>query len=347
MHGPEISPRVKLKHLLSLTDDIGIMQHAKFSIPLRMEGYTTDDNARGLVLGTLLSLKKDSNIGKRLMKKCLSFILMMQRPNGRIRNLLGYDRSFLDLVGSDDCLGRTLWACGSVIERCVDEKLSEVAKEIFDKALPWIWKTNSPRAKALAIIGLCRYLRAYPGDQALSEGVHRLVSDLVRLYNSNASSSWEWFEPYLTYGNARIPEALVKSCLVDEDSEVKKTALSSMEFLSKVEGLDEVFSPVGNRGWYERGGDKAVYDQQPLEAFCEVSANLAAFQLTHEDKYRMRARNAWLWFSGRNIKRLPLCDPKTGGCFDGLTADGVNQNQGAESTLSYLLSTVLIRDILS
>ncbi len=344
MYGPKVNPRVELKHLLSLTDDIGIMQHAKFSIPLRMKGYTTDDNARGLVLGTLLSLKKGSTIGKRLMGKCLSYILMMQRPDGRIRNLLGYDRSFLDLVGSDDCLGRTLWACGCVLEEDVDEKLSKVAKEIFDKALPWIWKTKSPRAKALAILGLCGYLKAYTGDQALSEGVRRLVSDLVKLYNSNASSGWEWFEPYLTYGNARIPEALVESCIVDRDPEVENIALTSMEFLAKVEDLDDVFIPVGNRGWYERGGDKAIYDQQPIEAFCEVSANLTAYRLTHEEKYRLRARNAWLWFSGRNIKGVYLYEPETGACFDGLTAEGINQNQGSESTLSHLLSTVLIRD---
>ena len=272
--------------------------------------------------------------------------MLMQRPDGRIRNLLGYDLSFLDLAGSDDCLGRVLWACGRVVEEDVDESLSKVAKEIFDRALPWIWKTNSPRAKALAILGLCGYLRSYPDDQALNESIRRLVSDLVELYRLNTDGDWKWFEPYLTYGNARIPEALIEVCLMDSNSELEDIALSSMEFLSRVENLDEIFMPIGNRGWYERGGTKAAYDQQPLEAFCEVSANLTAFRLTGEDKYQLRARKAWLWFHGRNSKGLHLCEPETGACSDGLTAEGVNQNQGAESTLSYLLSSTLIRETL-
>ena len=201
-------PPIKLDYLESITDETGIVQHTKFATPNRREGYTTDDNARALIVCTRHNGLNGSSETAKLADVYLSFLYHMQMKDGRLHNLLSYDRRFLDDAGSDDSLGRALWASGSVINSNLDEEKKLLAKEIFDKALPHALNSGSPRAKAFAVLGLSQYHRTYPKDQALSRSIIDLIEQLLKIYKQESSADWRWFEPYVTYCNGRLPQAL-------------------------------------------------------------------------------------------------------------------------------------------
>jgi hypothetical protein len=331
-------PAVNLEYLRCLTDTTGVVQHSKFATPNRKEGYATDDNARALIFcAKHYDVFESSEIAK-LADVYLSFLYHMQRNDGRLHNFLGYDRRFLDEVGSDDCLGRTLWACGHVINSsfCKEKKL--VAKEIFDKAVSYSVTSIFPRTKAFAILGLCEYHHAYPNDQNVLRIIVELVEDLVSRYKANSSIDWSWFENVVTYCNGRIPQALFEACECVDDADFVNVALDSFNFLLKVQMKNGVFMPVGNNGWFKKGGKMAVYDQQSVEASCMSEAALVAFRVTGENDFKFLAKRIFEWYFGRNSKELLVYNPKIGGCYDGLTPKGLNLNQGAEATISYLLA---------
>jgi len=333
-----IKPPIKLDSLKALTDDTGILQHTKYSIPNRKEGYTTDDNARALIACIkFLQFHNDSDVSK-LATTYLSFLFHMQRPDGKFHNLLSYSRHFLDDVGSEDCMGRSLWACGYTILTNLPKGIETISKEIFDKGLRHASNFKSLRAKAFTILGLCYYYKAFPHDPNLSKNIVSLTEQLFDSYQQVSSSDWCWFEPYLTYVNARLSQALFLAYGIIGDERYLQIAKKSFDFLVKVQVIDEKIIPIGNKGWYKKGGKRALYDQQPIEASCMVEAALAAFRVTGDEKYQRIAHIAFGWFLGKNSQDVMVYNPKTGGCYDGITPEGVNLNQGAEATVSYLLA---------
>ena len=333
-----IKTPIKLDHLKTLTDDTGILQHTKYSIPNRKKGYTTDDNARALVAcAKFLQLHGDSDVSN-LANTYLSFLFHMQRPDGKFHNLLSYDRGFLDDVGSEDCMGRSLWACGYTVLASFSKGIRTTSKEIFDKGFRHSPTFKSPRAKAFTILGLCYYYEAFPNDRNLFKNIVSLSEQLLDSYQRASSSDWCWFEPYLTYVNARLSQALFRAYTVTGDERYLHTAKESFDFLVKVQIADEKFVPIGNRGWYQKDGQRALYDQQPIEASCMVEAALAAFHVTSEEKYQKVAYIAFEWFFGKNTRSVIVYDATTGACHDGINPQGLNLNQGAEATISYLVA---------
>jgi hypothetical protein len=342
----QLSP-IKLDYLASITDETGIVQHAKFATPNRREGYTTDDNARALIVCTRHNGLNGSSETAKLADVYLSFLYHMQMKDGRLHNLLSYDRRFLDDVGSDDSLGRALWACGCVINSNLDEEKKLLSKEVFDKALPHALNSTSPRAKAFAVLGLSQYQRSYPKDQALSGRMIELIEQLLKLYERESSADWHWFEAYLTYCNSRLPQALFEGYERIRDEDYLQVAKESCNFILKVQMSNGVFVPVGNKGWYQKGGLRAMYDQQSVEASCMVETAVAAFQATRKSHFRTVARTVFAWYLGKNTKGLSVYNPNTGGCYDGLNPDGLNLNQGAEATVTYLLARLELETIMS
>ena len=329
-------PLIKLTFLKAITDDTGIFQHSKFGTPNRLEGYTTDDNARALIAITKHSQIKGDSQSDRLIDTYLSFLLHMQRADGKMHNFLSYDRNFLDDEGSEDCAGRTLWACGYVINSKLSAERRLLAKEIFDKAFRWACFFKSPRAKAFTILGLSHYHKAYTKDQNLTQNIKVLSDKLLEYYTSTRSSDWRWFEPYLTYANGRLPHALFLAYDCTKEEKYLDAAKESLDFLLQVQIINNTFVPVGNNGWYKKGKERAVYDQQPIEASCMTEATLAAFRTAGEKKYLKAAYEVFEWFLGKNTLGLMVCNPKNGSCYDGLTPLGLNLNNGAEATVAYL-----------
>lgn len=338
-------PPVKLDFLKALTDDTGIIQHAKFSIPCRKEGYTTDDNARALIASIKhLEHFEDASV-RRLIDTYLCLLLYMQRADGKMHNFLSYDRRYIDEVGSEECIGNTVWACGYAQDSKLPLDTKLVAKEIFDKALPWTIQSVWPRVKALAIMGLFHYQRAYPADKNISSNIRILGDQLLTQYRQQASDGWNWFEPCLTYSNGRLPQALFLAYEATKERKYLQAALSSLNFLIDTQTIDGIFVPIGNDGWYKKGATRAVYDQQPIEAWCMIDAEIAAYRITQNESYRNAAYDTFEWFLGKNLNGLSLYDPKTGGCCDGITPQGLNYNRGAESNISYLMARLNLESL--
>jgi len=329
--------------LKALTDDTGVFQHATYCIPKRSEGYTTDDNARALIAAVKYHrLSKDQDM-KRLVQVYLSFLNHMQKPDGNFHNYLSYERTFLDVDGSEDAAGRSLWACGCTLNSAVPEDMRLVAKDIFDRGLPWVWKTISLRFYASTILGLKEYYAALPAE-AQKASIEKLSGSLIQHFQDETKDDWRWFEPYLTYDNARLPQALFAAYSVIEDPKCLAVAEESMDFLVKTHMVDGVFVPIGNDGWYKRGGTRAVYDQQPIEASATVEAAVEGYYATNDKRYLELANTVFEWFLGRNSRRVMLYNPETAGCYDGLAAEKVNQNQGAESSICYLLARLKLEE---
>jgi hypothetical protein len=331
-------PPVKLDFLKLLTDDTGILQHAKFAIPKRKEGYTTDDNARALIACIRYdAIYGNSEIG-RLADVYLGFLFYMQRTDGKLHNLLGYDRRLMDNADSEDCMGRALWACGHCLNSRLPREKRMLAKELFDRTFTWCSSFKSIRAKALSIMGLYHYQKAHPQDQNASLNIEASAKQLIEHYDDESSDYWKWFEPYLTYINGRLPHALFLAYDSTKNDKYLQVAKDSLGFLLEVQMVEDRFLPIGNRGWYSRGGQRAIYDQQSVEASCMVEAALAAFRATGDEKYQKAAYTIFEWFLGRNSKNSVVYNAETGGCHDGITPHGLNLNEGAEATVSYLLA---------
>lgn len=333
-------PAIKLDFLKAITDDTGIFQHSKFGTPNRLEGYTTDDNARALIAVTKHSQLKGNCQLYGLIDTYLSFLLHMQREDGKMHNFLSYDRSFLDEEGSEDCLGRTLWACGYVLNSELPKEKRFLAKEIFDKCFKWAPFFKSPRAMAFAVLGLSHYHRTYTEDGNPIAEIKALSDRLTELYNSARSSDWRWFEPYLTYENGRLPQALFEAYKETKRAEYLEVAEESLKFLLEVQILDDKFVPIGNKGWYLKGKARSMYDQQSVEAASMTEAALSAFLSTGNVYYKKTARMIFCWFLGKNTKSVFVYDSATGSCCDGITEEGLNLNKGAEANVCYLSARI-------
>ncbi|MCS6951713.1 MAG: glycosyltransferase family 4 protein [Bryobacterales bacterium] len=330
-------PPLKLDHLRTLTDGTGVLQHAIFTVPNYNEGYTTDDNARALALAVLLE-----QVGEHfpLAPRYLGFLWHAYNSAvGRFRNFLAYNRDWLEEVGSEDCHGRALWALGLVLGRSQNAGLRGPAARLFDQALPATLEFTSPRAWAFVLIGVDEYLRLFSGDRAAQNAREVLAERLLELYRRNRSPDWRWFEDIVAYDNATLPHALLVAGRGMGRKDMEEAALEALSWLAEVQraGGDH-FVPIGSNGFYRRNGERARFDQQPLDAHAMVSACLEAWRLTGDSGWQKEAQRAFEWFLGRNDLGLPLYDAATGGCRDGLHPDRVNQNEGAESTLSFLMA---------
>ncbi len=332
-------PALKLDHLSRLTDHTGILQHAIFSIPNYGEGYTTDDNARALILAVLL---EELGAGfpsetESLSCRYLAFLEHAFNPKlGRFKNFLSYDRRWTEKAGSEDSHGRALWALGSVLGRSQNQGLKGSAGRLFEFALPAVVTFTSPRAWAFTILGIQEYLGSFAGDRDAKKLSSVLGMRLLEMYEATKKPSWKWFEDVVAYSNARLPQALLLAGSSDE--RMVRSGLESLEWLLDVQRCEGKghFVPIGSPGCYRQTGEKARFDQQPVEAAGAVSACLQAHRVTGDDRWRREAWSVFKWFLGDNDLQLSLYDSNTGGCRDGLHPDRVNQNQGAESTLSFL-----------
>ena len=337
-------PPLKLDHLIRMTDETGIIQHAIFTIPNYREGYSIDDNARALMVSTLLE-SLGNELALDLGSRYLAFIWYAFNAGiGRFRNFMDYQHNWLEDVGSDDCHGRTLWALGTVLGRSNAPSLHSMAGWVFEQALPAILKTTSPRAWAFAIMGIHEYLQRFAGDRQAGQVYESLSNRLLLLYQNHRSDEWFWYEDQLTYCNAALPNAMLVSGHTMSNTAMTEAGLESLSWLSDLQRSDTgYFVPIGSNGFYKKGGDPARFDQQPIEVQGMVSACLEAYRLTLDKKWSTKARCAFEWFLGRNDLNLPVYDPITGGCQDGLHPDRINENQGAESTLAFLHALLELR----
>lgn len=332
-----------LDHLVRLTDDIGLVQHAVLASPDTRSGYATDDNARALLLTSTLRADetKPPRIVNRLHDVYLQFLLdAFDRRRGRFRNLYhpvgGWDRT----PGSEDCHGRAVWALGHAVRQARDPKEAERAERLLRAAMPAIDGFHSPRALAFAVLGLVEYANVAPPDILMRLRVRTFADRLDRLYRDSKRADWVWFEPVLSYGNARLPQALLAAGRFLHDNRLVDEGLAALGWLMRVQRPEGThFVPIGSEGFWRRGNRRAHFDQQPVEAWCTIDACLQAYGLSGEGRWLEDAQIAYAWFLGENDLREPLHDPETGGCRDGLHPDRPNRNEGAESTLAWLFST--------
>ncbi|TWU44598.1 D-inositol 3-phosphate glycosyltransferase [Rubripirellula tenax] len=345
---PLALPQMQLDHLEHLSDSTGIVQHAIFTIPDHSHGYCTDDNARALILTVLLEEQgKDSSIVQSLASRYAAFLnLAFDRETKRFRNFMSFDRQWLEDDGSDDSQGRALWALGTCIGRSRRSGLAGWALHLFQQAMPACENTTSPRTWALAIMGIQEYLRRYSGDRTAALMSERLAQRLIKMYEVTATDDWPWFENIATYNNARLSQALITHGRWSDDQRAADTGLRSLRWLCEQQLSPEGrFRPIGSNGFSREGGVAAVFDQQAIESHAMVSASIEAYASTKDPFWNEQAHLAFDWFLGRNDLGRPIYDAATGGCFDGLMDNQVNENQGAESTLAFLLSLVEMRQL--
>ena len=340
-------PALKLDHVRRMTDSTGILQHARFSVPYYAEGYTTDDNARALSMAVLLE-----ELGQELVEQAydlasryLAFLNHAYNPdNGRFRNFMSYDRHWLEEAGSEDSHARALRGLSVVVERSQHDGLRNLAGQLFERALPAALEFSSPRSWAFTLIAINSYLQRFSGDSVVQNAREVLAGRLMELYRCHSSPAWLWFEDSLTYSNARLPQAILLTGQALNRHDMIETGLQSLEWLIGIQQPDgDHLVPIGCDGFYRRGGERARFDQQPIEACATVSACLTAQRITHDDRWHQPASIAFEWFLGRNDLRQPIVDVATGGCRDSLQPDGLNLNQGAESTLAYLHALLEMR----
>lgn len=344
---PAELPEVNLDHVEVMTDDTGMLQHASFNVPRYGEGYCLDDNARALLLMTLIEEAgtNDPLLVRKLASRYLAFVShAFNRPTGRFRNFMAHSRFWLEEQGSEDSHGRTLWALGTVVGSSADPGRQSLSSSLFHAALPAVSRFTSPRAWAFALLGIEQYLHAFEGDRNVQAAGREIADRLFQLFRQTTKPDWPWCENRVTYCNARLPQALIATGAWTGDEAMTATGIRSLEWLMTIQRTsDGYFAPIGTNGFFERGMTAAVFDQQPVDACATVSACMHAFRATGDHRWAEHARSAFTWFLGQNQLQQPLYQPLSGGCRDALHADRVNENEGAESTLSFLLSLMEMR----
>lgn len=331
-------PPFLLDHIHRLTDDTGIIQHAKYGIPNLKEGYCLDDNARALLMVMMTYKRNKHPLALKLSPTYLSYIHYMQNPDGAFRNFLSFNRNFLDEVGSEDSFGRTIWALGYLLGNAPNDAYYQTAREIFFDAYPNFVKLKSIRSIANTMVGICHYLKSNPSDEGMIEILRKLSNRLIDDYEINRIDDWHWFESLLAYDNAFLPLALLHAAEFLNDEKVNEVGLESMNFLTEITLRNGYLSVVGNDTWYKKDGENSMFAQQPLDVLAMVLMLHQAFRLTKDQTYIPQLYTCFMWFLGENDLRISLYDFETKGCCDGLESYGVNRNQGAESTLAYLIS---------
>src|SRR6202795_2006658 len=343
-------PAIKLDHLVRMTDHTGMVEHAVFVVPNYSEGYATDDNARALIVTTLLEeigVHAPANSAD-LASRYLAFLWHAFDPaTKRFHNCLSYECRWHEVEGSEDSHGRAVWGLGTVLGRSKNAGLRGAAGRMFELAVRVAVEFKSPRACAFALLGLQEYLDSFPGDRAALSASDAVANRLLNSYRSVRSDDWRWFENGLAYSNARLPQALIRAGVSAGNEEMVSAGLEALDWLVTIQRCDVKghFVPVGSHGFYSKSTEKARFDQQPVEACAAVSACLQAYRATGKNRWRKEAWCAFNWFLGDNDLQIALYDPASGGCRDGLHPDRANENQGAESTLSFLMALLEMRKL--
>lgn len=342
------APELRTDHLLAMSDDTGLLQHAVGTIPDRAHGYCVDDNARGLLLATTLEHFGEAGVPDLVASRFAAFVQHAFNPdNGRFRNFMSFDRRWLEDVGSEDSHGRTLWALGDCARHTADPSRRQWAASLFAKALPVVEDFRSPRAFASTLLGLLPYRAAHPNDEAAEQLQSLLSARLMASIAAAEAPDWTWFERGLSYDNARLPQALIATGLATRQGSMVRTGLGALTWLVGMQTAPSgVFRPVGSHSFGALHTPPEPFDQQPLEAAATISACVAAWNATANLKWKIEAERAFAWFMGDNDLAIPLVDIKTGRCRDGLHPDRANENCGAESVLSYLLGLAEIRQLI-
>ncbi|KPK88229.1 MAG: glycosyl transferase [Bacteroides sp. SM23_62_1] len=335
---PLLLPDFSLGHIRRLTDDTGIIQHAKFGIPNLKEGYCLDDNARALLMVLMAYRQKKDPIALELLPIYLSYIHYMQNKDGTFRNFLSFKREYLDEVGSEDSFGRAVWALGYLLGNSPNDAYYQSGRMIFFDASKNFNKLRSLRGTANTIIGICYYLRTNKSDEAMTEILRKMVYRIIDQYDDEKSPDWKWYEPILSYDLGILPLSLFHAYEFLPEDKILDTAIESMNFLTSIKLKDGFLSLIGNQKWYRKGGERAYYAQQPVDTMAMVMMYYQAYIATKNTEYLNLMFTSFMWFLGENDLRMTLYDFETHGCCDGIERYGINRNQGAESTLAYLVS---------
>ncbi len=331
-------PEFSMKQIQRLTHDAGIIQHATFGIPNLKEGYCLCDNSRALLLALMAYKVKKDKPSLKLIPTYLSFILYMQNEDGNFRNFLSFSREYLDDVGSEDSFGRTIWAVGYLLNYPPNNSYRQIGQLIFDRAKPHFDNLQSIRSIANTIIGITYYLRSNMSDDAMIEKLRELTYKLIDHYNINNRDGWHWYEALLAYDNAILPLAMLHATSILNEEKIKKVAFDSMDFLVKHTMNNDYLSIIGNEEWFMKDGERSVFAQQPVDAMGMVLMFRKAYNITGDKTYLTKLFKSFKWFLGENDLRMSLYNHDTQGCCDGIESYGINQNQGAESTIAYLVS---------
>ncbi|MFC1494190.1 glycosyltransferase family 4 protein [Thermodesulfobacteriota bacterium] len=341
-------PEIKLDHLKAITDDTGILQHANYTIPDRSHGYCTDDNARAMLVAAMGQKYLPTNgFGLDFLSgHYLGFLLYaFNDENGRFRNFMTYSRRWTEEIGSEDAHGRALWCIGKSVAFLVNTGHLAMSTTLFNKALRAVEHFRSPRAIAFSLVGIDAYLSQFSGDSDSRRIREVLANRLFDQFKNNTTDEWPWLENALNYANGKLPHALLMSGQWMQRNDMIDMGLKSLKWLLSIQTEEGHFVPIGNNGWYEKGGDRARFDQQPVESNAMIEACVEAFNITGDKMWIDSASMCFNWFIGNNDLNMALYDAKTGGCRDGLMADGVNQNEGAESTIAWLLSLMTLQKL--
>jgi hypothetical protein len=341
-------PEINFNHLKAFTDDTGILQHANYTIPDRTHGYCTDDNARALLVAAMGQKYLPTNgLGfDVLIGQYLGFLLYAyNEKTGRFRNFMTYSRQWMEEIGSEDAQGRAIWCLGKAVAFLDDAGHIAMSTTLFSKALKACENFHSPRAISFCLVGMHAYLHKFSGDSDVRRIRGVLADRLYNQFENNATDDWPWLENALNYANGKLPHALLLSGQWIQRNDLIDMGLRSLKWLFSIQTENGHLVPVGNKGWYQQGGTKARFDQQPIEANALIEACVEAFNVTRDKTWIDTAVMCFNWFLGQNDLNMPLYDPKTGGCRDGLMADGINQNEGAESSLVWLLSLMTLQKL--
>jgi glycosyltransferase involved in cell wall biosynthesis len=334
---PATLPRARTSHLMTLVDDVGIVQHADGSIPLRSSGYCVDDVARLAIVALRLRTTTGAEVHTRTLSMSLGFLRhAWDVAHGGMHNFLSYDRRWLDEPHAGDHLGRAAWALGEVLGAGLPQALAEPARILLCEMLEALAAQRYPRTMAFAILGLAHAdpaALAKPGDAVLRDLAERLAAQQIK----NAGEGWHWAEDVLAYDNARLPQALIAAGARLGDDDLVSEGLRALDWYASELGADSPFVRLVGHGWRRRGEPHpGAGNEQPLDAAALVEAEVEAFVVTRQENHGRRAVRAFEWFLGRNALGLAVYDFATGGCHDGLGEQALNVNEGAESTLAYL-----------
>ena len=335
-------PKLKLTHLMRMTDRFGVIQFSNHTAPDKASGYTLDDNSRALIVCCRRYKDRQSPVMLRLIRTYLNFISYVQAPDGKLYNHVDHDRKINMQHWSRDAHGRAVWALGYLISRPeISQDLKQQAEETFRKALAPANGLTEPRPAAFMILGLYLCNAVRPARQ-IRNAIQSYADLLVSLFKSNSQEDWEWFESNLTYSNSKLPEALLFAYDATKNQEYLRVGKRALDFLISITFEKGTFVPVGQNGWYFRNGQRAHFDQQPVDASSMVQTLVAAYAITQDKDYLDKASIAFQWFLGKNSLRQMVYDESTGGCQDGVGESSINLNQGAESTISYLLARLAL-----
>lgn len=335
-------PEIKFDHIIKMTDNFGIIQHAKYNNPDKRFGYSLDDVSRALIACAMYYRNNPSPQLKKMMDIYIKFIKFVRRKNNSFANIVSYKKK-RDNSFEQDAQGRTIWALGYVLAQdYLPKDIKKEAYELFQSSVPLLNRIKAPRSIAFAISGLYFYLKANPNNTTFNNELKKIFKtlsfSLVKLYKNNACPGWSWFEGCLTYSNSKLPEALFYAYDLLKDKKFLRIAKSSLDFLESITLNHKFYMPIGQKGWYVKNKQRSYFDQQPEDASSMVQTEVLAYKITKNKKYLRKAFKIFHWFLGKNHLGLMVYDEITGGCNDGLGKYELNLNQGTESTISYAMA---------